>query len=92
MSDEHAGDLDEIIRRFETAWGRPLTAQERADFAKAHEENAPQRELFRLAHNPMARARATLDFMRRLKKRQGTIMPDFDALYRRKAELDDPRP
>ena len=30
----------------------------------------------------------TLDFMRRLKNRQGTIPPDFDALYEKKADID----
>jgi hypothetical protein len=29
-----------------------------------------------------------LEFFERMRARQGTIMPDFDALYRRKMELD----
>ena len=88
MSDDH-DDLESDIRFFETEiLHRPLTAQERVEYEKAHRESAPQREALRLAYNPMARAQVTLDFMRRLKSRQGTIMPDFEESYRRQAELD----
>jgi hypothetical protein len=89
MSEERDDDLESAIRFFEkNVLRRKLTAQERAEFEEAHRASAPQRESLRLAYNPMARARATLNHMRKLKSRQGSIMPDFDELYRRKYEID----
>ena len=88
MSEGPEARLAFVIRFLEEAIGRPLTSEERAGV----EERQPECE--RLAADvrerldPMARARATLAFMKQLKARQGTFMPDFEALYRRKADLD----
>jgi hypothetical protein len=88
MSEGPEERLAFVIRFLEEALGRSLTAEERAGV----EERQPDCE--RLAAdvrdrmNPMARARATLAFMKKLKARQGTFMQDFEALYKRKAELD----
>lgn len=40
------------------------------------------------AREPTLAQQILSDFADRLAARQGTFMPDFDALYRRKAELD----
>ena len=71
-------NLESAIKDFEkNIAGRQFTAQERAKFEKWWRDTTPQRESRRLAHDPMARAQVTLDFMRRLKNRQGTIPPHF---------------
>ncbi|MEX2112792.1 MAG: hypothetical protein WD845_06370 [Pirellulales bacterium] len=66
---------------------RPLTPEELAELRGYW--NSPQAKAMRLASNPMAWARARVEFMRKFKKRQGTKTPDFNALYHRKAELDE---
>jgi hypothetical protein len=67
--------------------GRRLTDEERDDLFRRHPDLAAKFEA-RKGRNFELR-----DFMRKLIVRQGTHLPDFDALYRRKAELDDdPRP
>lgn len=64
----------------------------KSDHLSAHGPAKLERRLawFKSPHNqPEVRA-----FMKKLKSRQGTIMPDFTELYRRKVELDrhEPRP
>jgi hypothetical protein len=82
-------DVEYAIRFFETEIiGRKMSADERSAFENAHRENAPARARLREEMNPMLRARATLAFMKQLKARQGTVTPDFNALYQKKSELD----
>jgi hypothetical protein len=50
------------------------------------------RELELLGREPTPEEQVMLDLVDRLSTRQGTVMPDFDALYKRKAELDHKRP
>ena len=88
MRDGEKERLAFVIRFLEEAIGRRLTDEERLDV----EQRQPEFEqLFNEAPDridPMARARMTLDFMRKLRTRQGSITPDFEALYKKKAELD----
>jgi hypothetical protein len=75
MSDD--ADWLEALRRIEHEIGRPLSLKEREslDNARPGFERAIARD-------------SSLTFMAWLMARQGTIFPDFDALYRKKAELD----
>lgn len=84
MSDQ---EFEAYVRFFEAnISGRQLTADERAFLEK--EYNSPASFYSRLNSDPMALERANQDFMRRLKSRQGSILPVFEELYRRKMELD----
>lgn len=88
MRDGEKDRLEFVIRFLEEAIGRRLTDDERRDV----EQRQPDFEqLFsepRDRIDPMVRARKTLAFMRKLRTRQGTIAPDFDLLYKKKADLD----
>lgn len=46
------------------------------------------KELQQLKREPTAEERAMQEFIDQLAMRQGTVAPNFDALYKRKAELD----
>lgn len=72
-------DFQDQLRYFEANIScRPLTLMERAWLKKfLSDANHP---------DPLVRARHELKV--RLILRQGSDVPDFDALYRRKAELD----
>ncbi len=72
-------NLESLVKAYEAKLGRSLTAQEFKEFVYAWNE---ARQL----------PNAYEKFAHRLKARQGTSMPDFDALYRRKAELDGEQP
>ncbi len=74
------GRVEFAIWNLEQLLGRVHSAEERLAVEKT------SNEIHEI--HPMTRARTVLAFMRRLKTRQGTIMPDFAALYRKKAELD----
>jgi hypothetical protein len=75
-------DLESAVRFFEQEiLRRPLTPEGRAEFEKAWLE---------WKSHP---ADAYQELADKLRARQGTVFPDFETLYRRKAELDnEPRP
>ncbi len=64
----------EYLKQFEELIKRPLTAEEVAGRRRSFE--------WRWANDPM------YFFTRKLVSRQGTVMPDFNALYKKKAEID----
>jgi hypothetical protein len=76
-------DVEQYLRDFEANISRrPLTPIERALIEKSYLE----------FNSPDARVRALHELNVRLTLRQGSTIPDFDALYRRKAELDGHQP
>ena len=80
MSEAPKDFLEFSIWRREKRLGRTLSVEERTAHIKTYRKI--------LERDPMMRARATLAFMRKLKVRQGTIPPDFEALYKKKADMD----
>jgi hypothetical protein len=93
MSDHEWDDVEYVIRWFETYLGRKFSIEERNEFEQWHRreiasDHAIWREAMRVEQNTMLRASATLAFMKQLKARQGTFTPDFESLYKRKANFD----
>jgi hypothetical protein len=94
MSEKPKDALVFSIWRTEKRLGRPLSHEERATIEKVH------KEMVQLLHeeaqrHPVMRARAAVAFMKKhaaflgkLKARQATTTPDFDALYKKKADID----
>ena len=89
MSDD--AHWSEILRSIEKELGRPLSADERERFDQLRPEiervsaefkNKLEANLEAHEKNPL------VAFLRKLMARQGTIAPDFDSLYAKKAELD----
>ena len=78
-----------MLRRLQQELGRPLTEEERDTFesAKFKMDLVAVEEMIM---NALAVRRETplAKFIRKLMARQGTIPPDFEALYKKKAELD----
>jgi hypothetical protein len=68
--------INEILAALDSA---DLSSQKRAQL---------EQELDRLGRVLDPPVAAMPDFMQQLKDRQGSIAPDFESLYRRKAELD----
>ncbi len=74
MTEDPRDNVEIWIRAIEKHRGITLTKEQRASFEQRFIENKKRRE-----------ANA---FMDKFKDRQGTIFPDFNALYEKKAELD----
>ncbi len=96
MSDATNDGLNSAIRLIEEIIGRPLNAIQRLEFEKAFAESANGRDraarelaaLRELTMSPIEKRLRAIAFRKRLKARQGSISPDFEALYKKKAELD----
>jgi hypothetical protein len=104
MSDDETKEWQHLVESVERGFGRAMTAEEFQHLrhlvgALAAEEL----QIFRQSLQIMARIEAEqaaeqeewakvaapfIAFMRKLQARQGTVTPDFDAIRRRKAELD----
>ena len=77
------------LRMAEKELGHPLSASERALFDSWRPEvESLTAKAHRKTESEQARRAALLAFVKKLMDRQGRTMPDFEALYRRKAELD----
>jgi hypothetical protein len=79
------------MRHIEKERGYPLSTQERKELDGLRKD--VERFMAEATNKIKAAAEARrhdplIAFMQKLKDRQGTITPDFDTLYRRKAELD----
>jgi hypothetical protein len=87
---------ESAVRYVEELLGRSLTAIERLELEKVHAESADERAklaresaaLRELTMSPIEKRLRAIAFRKKLKARQGTIAPDFDALYKKKAQLD----
>ncbi len=72
---------DYLLREFVERLARARTKEERGEVIAA--------ELKRVFAEGRANEKSPLlAFLQKLKARQGTIMPDFDDLYRKKADID----
>src|SRR5262249_55070360 len=86
---EDKSPLGFYIRYLEIVLRRKLTDAELAFVEKSKPNIAKEIAALReLAKGPFEKRLDAVAFKKRLKARQGTIMPDFEALYKKKAELD----
>ena len=79
MSDDRP-DLDLLAKQLEELLARQLPSEQWAS-AEACYRRLQQLQV-------KERKRGLLDFAKRLKTRQGSVLPDYEALYRQKDELD----
>ena len=77
-----------LKQQLERQLGRPLTADEREEFSRLGDIERMKEKVERTFEIERQLQAPMVAFMRKLMARQGTVMPDFDSLYRRKAELD----
>jgi hypothetical protein len=89
MSEGPKTPLDFYICWVERHLRRPITAEERSCLEKAEldipREIAALREL---SKGPIEKRFDAVVFKKKLKARQGTIMPDFEVLYKKKADIE----
>lgn len=78
---------DRAIREIEQELGRALTVEERDCLEPARLKWA-QRVSELASRAAICRDPQFVDLIRRIVRRQATVTPDFDSLYRKKAELD----
>jgi len=82
------------LRKIERELGRPLSAEERGQFDRLRPElncimAAAKRKAWTLWEYWDAQEKGPItEFTRQLMNRQGTIAPDFNALYEKKAEIE----
>jgi hypothetical protein len=96
MSEDPKDTAEASIRFLEGLMGRSLNAIERLEIEKAHAKSADERAqmarelaaLEELTMSPIEKRLRAIAFRKKLKARQGTIAPDFNTLYEKKAALD----
>ncbi len=79
---------ESILLGIEEELGRPLSADEREQFDKLRPGVEQMTDEIVSEARRAREASPLVVFMRKLMRRQGTSMPDFEALYKKKAELD----
>ena len=92
MSESPKDELAFVILQIEMQKGRRLSDKERLAWETANKKTIRllyeeyQRKPSKWSQ--IARKRKSASFSEKLKTRQGTIMPDFEALYKKKADID----
>jgi hypothetical protein len=89
MSESRSHALEFYIRHLEFMLRRSLTSEERAFIEGAKPDVVKELGALReLTSSKISKRLDAIALRKRLKLRQGTFMPDFEALYKRKADLD----